>query len=109
MVTRSIPCLAASVALALAFSACSTASTKAAANEGTQNASPAFFDLTKQPEAEEGDPIDPKTCKHVFVAVGTRPYWTVVNGMRMMRMGYIHRCSRCGLVQPETKRVLGGR
>jgi len=107
--THTVLRLAASAALVFALAACSSQPPKPATNAGQGNASPQFFDFTKQPEAKEGEPADPKTCKHVWVAKGTRPYQTIVNGMPMVRMGYIHRCARCGLIQAETKRVLGGR
>ncbi len=98
-----------SILMALGLVSCSSEPEPIAPKDGSLNASPLLFDFTKETERKEGEPIDPKTCKHVFVAKGTRPYVSYINGMPMTRMGYIHKCMRCGIMQTETKRVLGGK
>lgn len=70
-------------------------------DEAPRTSAPQVFDFTKPPTGEEEGPVDPATCKHLWVPAGTHPYDQFVNGMPMMRLCFIIRCDRCGLERHE--------
>jgi hypothetical protein len=78
-------------------SACSSSP----ARKPAPSATPQVFDFTKNGPRDEAAPVDPRTCKHVWVPIGTHPYQVMVNGMPMTRLCFVLRCERCGLVRHE--------
>ena len=89
----------------LLLTACSSDTEPRAPKKG--DASPLLFDFTKQPEREPGEPVDPATCKHVWVPsrAHSHPYQTIVNGMPMTRHCFAQQCNICGTVRHECERV----
>lgn len=88
---------------------CRTATEIRDPRAGAEDAKPTFHDLTSRPEGEEGKPVDPAKCKHVFQQVGVHTYKKMQNGMEMPGLCVITRCARCGEVRHECNPDYRGR